>query len=237
MAKIALLDHLMGNLGPSDFFKVDTTQRFPAGIQVRGVDVLNIFGKSDFMYMQAAGTISANQICVYADAFQVSTAPNTANTGRGVVVSKQDMTVGQWGWFQVTGGMIPVKAVATVAAGSAVGIDATTGGSVNANSAGRQLLGATSLRASAATRVTLGQTKRVSKELRVQSTAGLFVGQAVSGTGIPGGTVVTGFGPDDNTVLVNNTMTVTGSATITFTNTGFIEVAAPQGMILQGAIT
>lgn len=238
MTKYALSDNIVGNLGPSDFFTPDTTQRFPLGTLVTGDDVAGIFGFGEWIYLQAAvgSTITANQICVYNDGHQAVTAANTANTGRGVVVAQEDVGVGAYAWFRKAGGMIPVKAAASVAAGAAVGIDATTGGSVGANSAGRQLLGATSLRASTATRATVANTKANSKTLQVRSPAGIFIGQAVSGTGIAGGSVVVGFDNDDNPIL-NNAATATGSATITFTNTGYIEIAAPNGLILQGAIT
>lgn len=238
MTKYALSDNIVGNLGPSDFFTPDTTQQFPLGTLVTGDDVAGIFGFGEWMYLQAAvgSTILANQICVYNDGFQAVTAANTANTGRAVVVAQEDVPVGTYAWFRRAGGMIPVKAAASVAAGAAVGIDATTGGSVAANSAGRQLLGATSMRASTATRSTLGTTKSGSKTVQVRNPSGLFVGQAVSGTGVAGGSVIVGFDNDDNPIL-NNAATATGSATITFTNTGFIEVAAPNGLTLQGAIT
>lgn len=237
MAKIALTDHLMGNLGPSDFFVDDATQRFPLGACVRGQDVDGIFGFGEYMYLQSAGTILANQVCVYNSGFQAAIGAVTANTGRGIVIAKADIASGNFGWFQKSGGMVPVKAAATVAAGAAVGIDAAVAGSVNVNSAGRQILGATSLRSSAATRTSTGTTKANSKYLRVQSTAGLFIGQAVSGTGIAASSVIAGFGEDDQTLILNNAMTATGTATITFTNTGYIEIAANQGLILQGAIT
>lgn len=236
MTKYALSDHMLGNLGPSDFFVPDSTKRFPLGTMVTGDDVNGIFGFGEFVYLQAAGSISANQICVYNDGFQAATAAATANTGRAVVVSKDALSAGQYGWFQRAGGMIPVISSASVAAGSAVGIDASTGGSAAANSAGRQILGATSLRNSAATRVTTGLTKAGSKTVQVRSSAGLFVGQAVTGTGIAGSSVIAGFDNDDNPVL-NNAATATGTATITFTNTGYIEIAAPNGLTLQGAIT
>lgn len=236
MTKFALTDHLLGNLGPSDFFVPDTTARFPLGTMVTGEDVNGIYGFGEFIYLQAAGTISANQICIYNDGFQAATAPNTANTGRAAVVARDDMTANQYGWFQRAGGMIPVKAASSVAAGAAVGIDATTGGSVAANSAGRQLLGATSLRASTATRTSVANTKANSKTVKVNSAQGLFIGQAVTGTGIPASTTITGFDNDDNPIL-NNAATATGTATLTFTNTGYIEIAAPNGLTLQGAIT
>jgi len=236
MTKYAIVDAVSGNLGPNDFFVPDTTQRFPAGAMLTGHDLNGIYGEGEFIYLQAAGTIAANQLSCYDDGFQAKTLPNTANTGRGVVVAKDAMTVGQWGWFQRSGGMIPVLAVASVAAGNTVGIDATTAGSVNANSAGRQLLGATVMRASTATRTTMASVKAGSKTVQVNNSSGIFIGQAVTGTGIAASSVVAGFDSNDNPIL-NNAPTASGSPTLTFTNTGYVEVAAPSGMYVQGAIT
>lgn len=235
MTKYAITDFAIGNLGPSDFFIPDTTQRFPLGAALSGHDVDGIFGRCEFVYAQAAATITPGQLCVIADANQVTVATNTANQARSVVVARCGFSSGQYGWFQLSGGMIPVKAAASVAAGAAVGIDSTTGGSVNASSAGRELEGVVSLRASTATRTPNMLTKNGSNVLRGNS-AGVFIGQAVSGTGIPGSTTVTGFTANNEPIL-NNAATADGLVTITFTDTGFIEVSAPNGITTQGRIT
>lgn len=239
MLAIATTNGIAGYLGPGAMLDdPDSTQRFPLGMVLEGVDPFGIFGAGEFIYLKAAATITANQICVYNVGLEADVAANTANTGRAVVVAKAPMATGEYGWFQLSGGMIPVKTAASVAAGSAVGIDATTGGSAAANSAGRQILGATSLRASTATRVFTGTTRTGSKVVKLASqAAGVFLDQAVSGTGIAASSEVADISSNGLEVTLTEAATAGGTVTVTFTNTGYIEIAAPAGMILQGAIT
>src|SRR6188768_4061690 len=125
MISLTSTDGIVGALGPgASLTDPDTTQRFPLGMMLLGVDPFGIFGHGEFIYLKAAGTITPNQVCVYDVGLLAAAAANTANTGRAVVVAKAGMLVDEYGWFQVSGGMIPVKAAATVAAGAAVGIDA-----------------------------------------------------------------------------------------------------------------
>ena len=137
---------LIGTQPISNYFTPDGTQRHALGAIVGADDPY--FGGGEFIYLQANATITTGQLVVWDGSYLATVAPTTANTGRGVAVAVgPGFSTGQFGWFQLTG-QVPIKATASVAAGTTFGIDATTGGQVNANSAGRQVLNAVSVQPS-----------------------------------------------------------------------------------------
>lgn len=239
MISIASLNPIVGSLGPGAMLNdPDTTQRFALGTVLEGVDPFGIFGYGKFIYLQVASgsTITVNQVCVYNDAMQVVVNPTTTLTGRALCVAKAPMAAGEYGWFQLAGSMIPAKASASVAAGAAV-FASGTAGSVAASGAGLQIIGATSLRASTATRVITGTTRTGSKVLKLASpAAGVFLDQVVSGTGVPASSEVTAIGANGGEVTMSESATASGTVTLTFTNTGYIELAAPSGMFVCAAV-
>lgn len=224
---------LIGSQPIGNYFVPDTTQRHILGSIVGADDPA--FGGGEYIYLLANATITVGQLVVWDGSFNATVAPNTANTGRGVAVAVGGgaYAAGQYGWFQITG-LAPIKATASVAAGTTFGIDATTGGQVTANSAGRQVLNAVSAQPSTYATTKLATTVNGSPLLRVNNADGWFVGITLSGTGISG--TVTGISSDGRTLTMSANATASGSITATGTITGFIigEIDRP---FLQGATT
>jgi len=205
------------------------------------------WGAGEFMYGRADATIRSRGVCMVQPVFDaalggyrydVVEVTNTANLGRAVCVAMQAMVQGQYGWFQV-GGLTPVDCTASVAAGTVVGIAAA--GQAGANSAGKQLLGATSRVAAAATVVKAGcQADAGSLTLSVPNADGWFPGVYLSGTGIAALTRVASISPDGRivTLTVATSAPVTTAVTATYNNaTIFYNVLHIARPIAQGAIT
>jgi hypothetical protein len=224
------------------FYQVDTTQREVLGARVQGVD--NYFGYGEFMYVQfpASAAITQGQVLVVSGfggsaGYSAAVAPTTANTGRAIAIcfnAVASVASVQYGWVMV-GGNAVIKAAASVAAGVTFGIDASTAGSVNANSAGRQVLNAVSVAPSttAIVQANAGLTNG-SPRIQLPNVDGLVPGLAISGTGVSGTILSINLNSREITSTANST--AGGVASVTFTYTGFIV-----GMIdrssLQGAIT
>ena len=176
--------------------------------------------------------------------------PNTANTGFSVAASLNNVpsnaTFVQYAWF-VTGGRFVFNSTASVAVTVAIGVAAA--GQAGANAAGKQLLNTNVTLAATGTVVkTSVQTQNGSPFLRLTSNSdGLFVGQALTGTGIPASTSI---GSIDATGLIVGMVavgtttaqnaTATGGVTVTATNndaTRFWNTVAFSNAFVQGAIT
>jgi hypothetical protein len=228
----------------NDWFEPDTVQRMPLGTTIDAVDPY--WGAGQFIYVKSDDTIIKGSVCTFdigaAGELEAILHPNTANLGLPVGVAMAPMTAGKYGWLQISG-LAVYKTNATVAAGTAVGI--TAAGILGANSAGKQMLGVRNLRAATATASLTGtQTQSGSGKLfRPAGYDGAFLGAALSGTGVPGSTVVAGLDPDGKTILMGSavgtfdrTATATGIITLTVTYTGFGAgfIAKPNS---QGAIT
>lgn len=224
------------------FYQIDTTQREVLGAVVAGVD--NYFGYAEFQYVQfpASAAITQGQVLVISGyggtaGYSAAVASNAANTGRGIAVcfnAVASVAAVQYGWVMISGSAV-IKAVASVAAGVTFGIDATTGGSVNANSAGRQVLNAVSLAPSTTAIVaTNAGLTNGSPVIKLQNVDGLVPGLAISGTGVSG--TILNINPNSREITSTANSTAGGVATVTFTYTGFI-VGQLNRSHLQGAIT
>jgi hypothetical protein len=159
---------------------------------------------------------------------------NVANLGQPLGVAQYAMTVGQFGWFQIQG-VTPISATATVAAGVTFGI--TAAGQVGANTAGKQVLGAVAVAPSTLAVVKTGATGRSGDTvINVGDVQGLFIGMALTGTGVGAG-VIASIDPLNRYVVnsVANTADINGTS-LTGTATGFI-VALLNRSFAQGAIT
>jgi hypothetical protein len=220
---------------------VDTVQREILGTVVQAVD--NYYGFGEFKYVQfpASAAITQGQVVVESGfggsaGHSVAVATNAANTGRpiGVAInSVASVASVQYGWIQISGAAV-IKAAASVAAGAALGIDATTGGSVNANSAGRQILNAVVLAPSTTTVVKTAMLTNGSPIITVSDTSGWVPGLTASGTGVSG--TILSVDPDNRRVTLSANATASGSSSVTMTYTGFV-VAMLNRSSLQGAIT
>lgn len=235
MANTSVLDPIIGGGQiATSYSTVDAVgaQRVALGKQTEGIDSSSY--AATYVYGKAGGTIAAGNIVVFDAGWSAVVCPTTANTGRAIAVALNAMTVGQFGWFQVTG-MAVMSASASVAAGTPIG--ATTAGNVGANSAGRQILGAVSVVASTGTTIKSSATTNGSTNLVVPNTDGWFVGIALTGTGIPASTTVTAIAADGKSVTMNNAATANGTGVaVTGTNTGFL-LAHINRPCIQSAIT
>lgn len=232
---------IIGQVQQAYFYQPDTIQREILGTVISAVD--NYFGFGEFMYVQVApGTpITQGQVVVIGGfggtaGYSASVASNTANTGRSIGVAINafvSVAAVQYGWVMISGNAV-IKAVASVVAGVTFGIDAATGGSVNAASAGRQVLNAVTVAPSTFAVVKAATLTNGSPTINVSNVDGVVVGFTVSGTGVSG--TVTAIDPNSRTVTLSANATAGGNSTVTFTATGFI-VGQIQRAFLQGAIT
>lgn len=220
---------------------VDTVQREILGTTISAVD--NYYGFGEFKYVQfpASAAITQGQVVTWSGfggsaGYAAAVASNAANTGRpiGVAInSVASLSVVQYGWIQISGQAV-IKAAASVAAGAAFGIDAATGGSVNANSAGRQVLNAVVLAASTLAVVKTASLTNGSPIITVADTSGWVPGLAASGTGVSG--TILSVDADNRRVTLSANASAGGNSSVTMTYTGFI-VATLDRSFLQGAIT
>ncbi len=169
--------------------------------------------------------------------------PNTANTGRPVYVCLTNFSAGntttQGGWL-LRRGIAPVSfAVAATAGAVYVG---AAGQATPTAAAGKQILNATTLIAAAGSFTRTVQTRNGSPFVSMSRVTGVFVGQAISGTGIPASSVVSSIDPGGQGVVIGSAVgtpvnaTATGSVTGTFTHTGFGIVQLDNAFV-QGQIT
>lgn len=235
----AALSGPAGNQPFNDWFTPDTTQRFALGTKADAVDPY--WGWGEFVYAKASGAITPRLLCVLDETYLAVGMPNAANQGFPACVAMGSMATLTFGWFMVAG-LTPIKAGATVAADASVGL--TGVGQLGAFAAGKQLVNARNRISQTGTKTfTNSQTTNGSTALVTNGYDGLFLGAALSGTGIPASTIVAGLLPDGRTVLMGSavgtfdkTATATGSITATGTWTGFTicTIAYP---FAQGQIT
>lgn len=226
---------VVGHQAFNEVMTPDTTQRFGAGMVLDAMDPY--FGAAKFVYLQSGAAENPGQLDVVQDETFVTLAlPSTANQGFPFVVARQVMgAANNWGWYQFEG-VCPLQVSASVAQGTAIGIG-TSAGKAGTNTAGKQLLGVRVLEASTFAITKLGITTNGDKRLFLTNVDGLFVGLAVSGTGVAASSTIAGIDPSRRFITLNNALTASGGGvTITFTYTGFVlaHLVAP---FAQGAIT
>lgn len=219
----------------------DTTQRFPLGtvVQARediaggGNNPTNAWGGAEFMYCKwsTASTLTAWSVVGWDINYNLTATPSTANLGGPVAVlafaalPSASATVPAFCWVQRSG-VMPVVATATVAAAAAVGVGTSAGTATGTIVAGKEIIGCKGGAASAGT-ITKANvaTTNGSTILVCPNTDGLYVGAALSGTGIAA-SVINTILPDGHTIVASVAATATGIVTMTQTNTGFIIVVA-----------
>jgi hypothetical protein len=244
-----------GNTGMSQTPSPSTIQNaMPAGAIIPAFD--NYWGAVEFMYGQASATIPVWQACAITPAlvngrwqFQMAPLANTANQVRAVCFAIQQMAANQFGWFAV-GGLIPVASNASVAANTPLGIAAA--GLLGADSAGKEIENAISI--AAATTTVVKNALVVSGQPLIQFTGnntldGVFLGAAVTGTGIPASAVVAYLDPDGRRISLSTgpglggaalNPTASGGVALTFTyndGTNFYNIAHVNRPFAQGRIT
>lgn len=184
------------------------------------------WGPSELIYAYSvgAGAIIPGTLVHIDKNFNITTVPNTGLTGRPVYVTLTSFAVGsttrQGGWL-LRAGIAPVKYAVAATAG-AVYISATAGQATPTNPTGQKQLGnMTCLIAAASTFTRTVNT--LTGQLRVGMTrvTGMYPGQAISGTGIPGGTTIASIDPGGQAIFLSAAATATGLVTATMTNTGY----------------
>ena len=244
----------IGALGPRllDFGVSDSTQRMAVGtpLLAAGTDFSTTasvpnWGECELVYVRyaSATVIDPGRLLHVDKNFTILDMPNTANTGRPVLVALSRFTAGdtnvQYGWA-IRAGICPVQY--SVAATTGAVYFAAAGQATPTLTAGKQILNATCLIAAAGSFTRTVQTLNGSSKVRMSNVAGVFVGQAISGTGIPASSVVSAIDPSGTAVTIGSAVgtpvaaTATGSVTGTFTHTGF-GICQLDRAFVQGNIT
>ena len=186
------------------------------------------WGAAELVYVRNNSSAVIPGTLVHLDKdFNISTVPNTGATGRPVYVALTNFAAGsttpQGGWV-LRSGMAPVKYAVAATAG-AVYISGTAGQATPTNPTGQKQIANMSCTIPVATTFTATVIARNgSKNVRVQGTNGMFIGQAVSTAGntpIPAASTIAAIDPSGHFITLNNAAVASGSATGTFTMTGY----------------
>lgn len=234
--RLALLDVV----GPRllDFSVSDDVQEMARGTmsQAAGTDFdttanVSNWGACEIMYASSVGAavVLPGTLVVLDKNFRITpTAASEANSGRPVYVALTNFQIGstteQFGWI-LRAGMCPVRYSVAATAGPVYG--GTAGLATPTPAIGVQILNARCITAAVATFTRAAVTRNGSSQVKMGNVGGVFVGQAVSGTGIPASSVVSAINPDGTSFIIGSAIgtpvvaTATGNPTLTFTNTGY----------------
>jgi hypothetical protein len=203
----------------------------PNGVIVPGFD--NYWGGVEFQYCYFNSAVppwtpvTITPALVNARyAFTAAAVANTANQSRPMGIAIANMAAGQWGWVAVSG-LIPGLSAASLAAAASIGINAA--GQLGASSAGKEIENAVVILPATTTVVKANATLLAGSPI-VQFTGnntidGLFIGCALSGTGIPANAVVQTLDPDGRRITMSTGPGV-GGAALNATASGGVSVTA-----------
>lgn len=222
---------------PSGVYPAGTVKQLALGHLVDAVDPF--FGAGRLQYVQCQQTASIlTGTLVQGDINGIITPLGVAgNTGApfGVVVQdfiNSSVAFPTYGWLLVYGN-VPIVYSVPATVGPMFG--GTAGTASPTVTPGRQLLNAQCIGGGSTAIVKNGNSTSGSKIIQLTNIDGLFVGMAVSGTGIPGGAVITAI----NTlmqVVISSVATATGITPTTFTYTGY-GLCKLFNSFVQGQIT
>lgn len=223
----------------NDWFVSDAVQRQPLGMTVTATDPF--WGTGKFVYLKSNAAVVKGSLVMWDELYVATLLPNTANQGFPFGVAMYPAAVGNFFWVQTEGRAVYVTN-ATVTADTAIGIGAA--GIAGTNSAGKQLLNTRNRVAATATLTKTVNTVNGGGVLTaVSGYDGIFLGMALSGTGIPASTVAAGLDPDGKRIYMGSVVgtfdklaTAGGPTTLTGTYTGFGS-GIINNPIAQGAIT
>lgn len=231
---------------------------FPPGAIIAGYD--NYWGGVEFMYCYFNSAVApwtpvtikpSSSLVTGRFVFVAAAVANTANQARPMGVAIALQAAGQYGWVAVSG-LVPVLSTASVAADAALGI--TGAGTLGATSAGKEIENLVGVLAATTTVTKNVLTTANSPVVLItgnNTIDGLFIGAAVSGTGIPSGAVVGLIDPDGRRftmyagpgVSASSTLanaTASGGITLTGTyndGTNFYNIVQCNRPFTQGRIT
>jgi len=216
--------NVAGNQPFNDWFAPDTEKRHPLGFQCDAVDPF--WGGGRFMYVKSNDAILKGSIVTWDEQYTGVLLPSAVTQGFSWGVSMAPAAAGTYCWIQLSGRAV-YKTNATVAADGVMAIAAA--GILGGTATGKQVVGIRNRKAATGTETVTAGTKTGSNVLKcVNGYDGLFLGMALSGTGIPASTVVAKLLPDGLTVLMGTSIgtadklaTADGSITVTGTYTGY----------------
>lgn len=203
------------------------------------------WGAAEILYVvnTSSSTFNPGRLVHIDSNFALLDMPNTANTGRPVYVTLTRFTAGnttrQGGWV-LRAGMCPVSYSVAATAGAVY--FAAAGQATPTLTAGKQILNATCLIAASGSFTRTVTTQNGSPRVRLARVNGLYLGQAISGTGIPASSVISSIDQSGTELVIGSAVgtpvnaTATGTVTATFTHTGFgiCQIDRP---FVQGNIT
>jgi hypothetical protein len=191
----------------------------------------------------SSSTFNPGRLVVLDTNFVLSDLPATANTGRPLYVALTRFAAGnvtrQGGWV-LRSGICPVSFSVAATTGAVFG--GAAGQATPTAAAGRQILNASTLIAAAGSFTRQIVTQSGSSLVKTARVNGLYLGQAISGTGIPGSSVISAIDPSGTAIQIGSAVgtpvnaTATGVVTGTFTHTGFGIVHLDRAF-MQGQIT
>lgn len=207
-----------------------------------------VWGPGEFVFARAGASIRLYGGCTLLPVWDATNKvftynatewPTTTLIGRPLYVYQGNVaiTVGQYGWFQMSG-RSPVNGTATIAADTVAGHNAA--GQLTANAVGVAINNARVITPATNTVLSAGAGVTGSSRIDLANTQGFFVGGYLSGTGVGAAAIVSFVDPFGRYVLatVVNSATVTGNVTVTYNNaTIFYNVLEMNRMGGQGPIT
>jgi hypothetical protein len=200
-----------------------------------GTNVPN-WGQCELLYVKNVSTAITPGILVVLDKdFNATAAPSTAGLGKSLYVTLTSFALGsttpQYGWVMVSG-VAPIQT--SVAATTGLVYIGTAGVITPTQANGKQVLNAACTIAAASAFTRTIQTANGSKRIGVSRVNGIFIGQAITGTGIS--STVASIDPGGNAFYTAAAATATGSVTGTFTPTGYgiVQLSRPfaQGQVV-----
>lgn len=221
----AALAPYVGTTPFNDWFVPDTVQRHPLGVVVPAVDPYWGFG--EFMYVKSTAAILKGSACMWDESFNAALLPSTATQGFPFAIAMAPIASGSYGWLQRRGRAV-IKTNATVAADGVLAVAAA--GILGATATGKQVLNIRNrISATGTTTVNANTQNGTGVLFCPHGYDGLFIGMALSGTGIPASTVVAALDPDGKRVYTGSAIgttgdknsTATGNITLTGTYTGY----------------
>ena len=244
-------------LGPKllDFNGSDSVQEMATGTACSAqgtsydttANVAN-WGVAELVYVSsvAAAAIIPGTLVLMDKNFRISAtavAATEANQGKTLYVALTNFAIGnvteQYGWV-LRSGICPV--VYSVAATTGRMFLGTAGAATPTAAAGSQILNAQCLIAGASTFTRSGTTRSGQSRVKFANVGGMFVGQAISGTGIPASSVISAIDTDGTSVYIGSAIgtlvnaTASGTVTVTMTNTGY-GICQLDRPVEQGQIT
>lgn len=226
----AAISPTLGTQPFNDWFTPDTVQRNPLGMIVTAVDPF--WGTGEFIYLKAPNdtTVVKGSVVTWNELNVAVLLPTTAGQGFSCGVAMAPAIANTYFWAQISGYSV-MKSTSDVAADAGVAIAGT--GLAGALANGKQILGARVRKANAATKTVTANTIIGSGKLVCPGGYdGIFLGMALSGTGVPASTVAAGLDPDGKTIYMGSAIgtttdkvaTAAGTITLTGTFTGYLGV-------------